>query len=257
MNKKFSSSVKEAKEKIAEQEIIQERNQYLEFSKKYHKKQGVSGPFDKKFDGDKKKQQEYMDGLSAEWKKYKKSHGVKTKKMSWVKEGIMESTQKASELASSMIGDGGDPNYCFVTASDDYYFIKDNKKTKYSEAFRESPVSIKTTPDYGSVTYGPFMNIEESKAFASSVELDELNGPRMIKIEDRKTGLVYEKALTCILQPTWFEESKEEEATPEPAPVYGQVGSDNTGMEDPGMDDDSENEVEDDEEDYESSDDEE
>ena len=254
MNKKFSISIKETREKLAEQEVIQERNKYLEFSKKYHKNHGVSGPFDKKFGGDKKKQEEYMEGLASAWNDYKKSRGIKSKKFNWVKEGVMESTQKASELASSMIGDGGDPNYCFVTVSDDYYFTKENKKVKYSEAFREAPVAIKTTPDFGAVTFGPFMNIEESKTFSNSVELDELNGPRTIKIEDRKSGLVFEKALTCVLQPTWFEETKEEAVISEPFPASGQVGPESEESED---DTDSESEIEDDEEDFELSDDEE
>ena len=254
MNKKFSTAVKESREKLAEQEIIQERNKYLEFSKKYHKEQGVSGPFDKKFGGDKKKQEKYMEELAASWEKYKKSHGIKNKrnkKFDWVKEGVMESTQKASELASSMIGDGGDPNYFFVTVSDDYYFMKENKKTKYSEAFRDAPLMIKTTPIFGAVTFGPFMNMEESKAFSNSVELDELNGPRMVKIEDRKTGLVFEKALTCVLQPTWFEETKEEESASHQHDMMGQVGEPDE------EDTDSETEIEDDEEDFEFSGDEE
>lgn len=244
MNKKFSSAVKESREKLAEAEIVLERNQYLEFSKKYHKEHGVSGPFDKKFKGDKKKQEDYMDGLASAWKKYKKDKCIdtKSKKPKWIKESLMESSQKASDLAVTMIGDGGDPNYCFVTVSDDYYFIKDNNKVKYSEAFRESPVSIKTTPDFGAITFGPFMNMQESKAFLSSIEMDELNGPRSAKIEDRKTGLVFEKSLTCIMQPTWFEE------------VVVEIKEKNELPEEPENsieDQDSESEIEDYEEDFE------
>jgi hypothetical protein len=49
------------------------------------------------------------------------------------------------------------------------------------------------------------MNLEESKMFADSLDLDELNGPRTITIEDRKSGLVYSRYLTCKLQPVWSE----------------------------------------------------
>ena len=60
--KKFSSAVEKKKQELKESQVVNERNMYLEFSKKYHKKHGVSGPFDKKFQGDKKAQEKYMDG---------------------------------------------------------------------------------------------------------------------------------------------------------------------------------------------------
>ena len=50
--KKFSLAVEKKKQELEESQVITERNMYLEFSKKYHKKHGVSGPFDKKFKGD-------------------------------------------------------------------------------------------------------------------------------------------------------------------------------------------------------------
>ena len=61
--KKFSIVVEQKKQETESTELVNERNLYLEFSKKYHKKHGVSGPFDKKFKGDKKKQEEYMEEL--------------------------------------------------------------------------------------------------------------------------------------------------------------------------------------------------
>jgi hypothetical protein len=49
------------------------------------------------------------------------------------------------------------------------------------------------------------MNLSESKMFAESLELDEINGPRMVIISDRKEGEVYSKFLTCRMQPVWDE----------------------------------------------------
>jgi hypothetical protein len=72
-----------------------------------------------------------------------------------------------------------------------------------------APLKIKTTPTLGAYTFGPFMNIEESKMFAASIELDEINGPRMVTIEDRKTGEVFTKYLACKLQPVWDEHEEE------------------------------------------------
>jgi hypothetical protein len=72
-----------------------------------------------------------------------------------------------------------------------------------------SPLKIKTTPEMGSYTFGPFMNLEESKMFADSIELDEINGPRMVTIQDRKEGEVYSKYLSCKLQPVWDENVSE------------------------------------------------
>ena len=61
--KKFSSIVEKKKQELHENQVINERNLYLDFAKKYHKQHGVSGPFDKKFQGDKKAQEEYMEKL--------------------------------------------------------------------------------------------------------------------------------------------------------------------------------------------------
>jgi len=80
---------------------------------------------------------------------------------------------------------------------------------RYSKDMMAAPLKIKTTPTLGAYTFGPFMNIEESKMFAASIELDEINGPRMVTIEDRKTGEVFTKYLTCKLQPVWDEHEEE------------------------------------------------
>lgn len=211
--KKFSSIVEKKKQELLENRTINERNLYLDFSKKYHKKNGVSGPFDKKFQGDKKAQQKYMDGLSKAWEDHKKKHGIKPKssnsKFAFAKKRINES--KALEMAKGMIGDGGDPNYHFVTMCDDYYFEKGEDMIRYSKDMESAPLKIKTTPDLGAYTFGPFANLDESKMFAASIELDEINGPRMITIEDRKNGEVYSKFLTCKMQPVWNEIEEEEE----------------------------------------------
>jgi hypothetical protein len=211
--KKFSLAVEKKKEELKESQIVNERNMYLEFSKKYHKKHGVSGPFDKKFNGDEKEQEKYMDGLSKAWAEYKKEKGIKPKssgsKFDFAKKKVNES--KALEMAKSMIGDGGDPNYHFVTMCDDFYFDKTGEMVRYSKDMLSSPLKVKTTPDLGAYTFGPFANLEESKMFAASIELDEINGPRMVTIEDRKTGEVYTRYLTCKMQPVWNEIEEEED----------------------------------------------
>jgi hypothetical protein len=197
--KKFSSIVEKKKQELQENQVINERNLYLDFAKKYHKKNGVSGPFDKKFQGDKKAQEEYMEALGKAWAEHKEKKGIKNKsdkgKFDFAKKKMNES--KAVEMAKQMIGDGGDPNYHFVTMCDDYLFEKDGEMLRYSKDMMAAPLKIKTTPTLGAYTFGPFMNIEESKMFAASIELDEINGPRMVTIEDRKTGEVFTKYLTC------------------------------------------------------------
>jgi hypothetical protein len=211
--KKFSSAVEKKKEELKESQIVNERNMYLEFSKKYHKKHGVSGPFDKKFNGDEKEQEKYMSGLSKAWSEYKKDKGIKPKssgsKFDFAKKKVNES--KALEMAKTMIGDGGDPNYHFVTMCDDFYFDKAGEMVRYSKDMLSSPLKVKTTPDLGAYTFGPFANLDESKMFAASIELDEINGPRMVSVEDRKTGEVYTRYLTCKMQPVWNEIEEEED----------------------------------------------
>lgn len=206
--KKYSSILESKKKELTESELVNERNLYLEFSKKYNQEHGVSGPFDKKFKGDKKAQKDYMEGLSMAWDEYKKKKGIKIKdkkKFDFAKnESVNES--KAFDMAKQMVNDGGDPNYHFVTMSDDYCYEKDGETFKYSKDVTSSPLKIKTTPNLGSYTFGPFLNLEESRMFAESVELDEINGPRMVVIQDRKNGDVYMKFLTCKLQPVWNEE---------------------------------------------------
>ena len=74
---------------IAENEAaistIEESNKYLDFAKQYHKKNGVSGPFDAKFKGNKKEQEKYMEELGKAWSDYKKEHGIVTKKSKYGK----------------------------------------------------------------------------------------------------------------------------------------------------------------------------
>ena len=146
-----------------------------------------------------------MGGLSKAWAEHKKKKGIKNKseKNFDFKKKMNES--KALDMAKEMIGDGGEPNYHFVTMCDDYLFEKEGEMIKYSKDISSAPLKIKTTPDMGAYTFGPFMNIEESKMFAESIELDEINGPRMVVIEDRKEGEVFSKYLSCKLQPVWDE----------------------------------------------------
>ena len=208
--KKFSLIIEKKRQDLKETELVTERNQYLDFSKKYNKEHGVSGPFDKKFKGDEKAQEKYMGGLSKAWEEYKKKKGIKLKsdkKDFDFKKKMNES--KSSDMAKQMIGDGGDPNYHFVTMCDDYMFEKEDAMEKYSKDPMSAPLKIKTTPDFGIYTFGPFMNLEESKMFAESIELDEINGPRMVTIQDRKNGEVFSKFLSCKLQPVWDEHIEE------------------------------------------------
>jgi len=213
--KKFSLVVEKKKQELQENELVNERNLYLDFSKKYNKEHGVSGPFDKKFKGDEKAQEEYMGGLSKAWAEHKKKKGIKNKseKNFDFKKKMNES--KALDMAKEMIGDGGEPNYHFVTMCDDYLFEKEGEMIKYSKDISSAPLKIKTTPDMGAYTFGPFMNIEESKMFAESIELDEINGPRMVVIEDRKEGEVFSKYLSCKLQPVWDENISDSSASDE------------------------------------------
>lgn len=201
--KKFSSVVEGKKQEIKDFELVNERNLYLEFSKKYNKEHGVSGPFDKKFKGDKKAQEKYMEELGKSWAEHKKKKGIKDKPKKKFEAKIYES--KADDMAKQMIGDGGEPNYHFVSMSDDYIFENNGEETKYSKDPMSAPLKIKTTHDMGNYTFGPFMNLAESKMFAESLELDEINGPRMITISDRKEGEIYSKFLTCRMQPVWDE----------------------------------------------------
>jgi len=254
--KKFSLIVEKKKQELKENQTVNERNLYLDFSKKYHKKNGVSGPFDKKFQGDKKAQQKYMDGLSKAWEDHKKKNGIKPKssssKFDFAKKKMNEA--KAVEMAKNMIGDGGDPNYHFVTMCDDYYFEKGEDMVRYSKDMESSPLKIKTTPDFGAYTFGPFANIEESKMFAASIELDEINGPRMITIEDRKNGEVYSKFLTCKMQPVWneieeeeehhSEEEDEEDEDPNSEYTYGEETEDDYDNSEHDEDDDEEDDEE-------------
>lgn len=222
--KKFSLVIEKKKQEIHDSELVNETNLYLSFSKKYNKEHGVSGPFDKKFKGDKEAQKEYMSGLSKAWAEHKKKKGIKKP----VDKKMNES--KALDMAKEMIGDGGEPNYHFVTMSDDYFFEKGDEMVQYSKDMLSAPLKIKTTPDMGIYTFGPFMNLEESKLFAESIELDEINGPRMVKIEDRKTGEAFMKYLTCKMQPVWDEnillsrpeeENEEENEDPNSEYTYG------------------------------------
>jgi hypothetical protein len=98
---------------------------------------------------------------------------------------------------------------------DDFYFDKAGEMIMYSKDMMSSPLKVKTTPDLGAYTFGPFANLEESKMFAASIELDEINGPRMVTIEDRKTGEVYSRYLTCKMQPVWNEIEEEEDVEEE------------------------------------------
>jgi hypothetical protein len=77
--KKFSLIIEKKRQDLKETELVTERNQYLDFSKKYNKEHGVSGPFDKKFKGDEKAQEKYMQGLSKAWDEYKEKKGIKLK----------------------------------------------------------------------------------------------------------------------------------------------------------------------------------
>ena len=129
--KKFSLVIEKKRQDLKETELVTERNQYLDFSKKYNKEHGVSGPFDKKFKGDEKAQEKYMQGLSKAWDEYKEKKGIKLKSNSKdfaFKKKMNES--KSSDMAKQMIGDGGDPNYHFVTMCDDYMFEKEDAMEK-------------------------------------------------------------------------------------------------------------------------------
>jgi hypothetical protein len=58
-------------QKAATMSKVEEANKYLNFAKAYYKKQGVSGPFDEKFKGDKKAQKKFMQELGNAWEAHK------------------------------------------------------------------------------------------------------------------------------------------------------------------------------------------
>ena len=71
--KKISQIQEDLKtQKVTEIQRLDEANKYIEFSKAYYKKHGVSGPFDPKVKGDKK----FMADLGKAWA----DHKAKTEK---------------------------------------------------------------------------------------------------------------------------------------------------------------------------------
>lgn len=196
--KKYTQIIKEKKEQIKQEKLLENKKSFLRFLEKFHNRNDIIYPYDEEFEDNKTLKNIYVNALFEEWKKYKLLK--KYKKIKNVNES------KNSDKIKNMIGDGGKPNYFFVTISDDYYFEKNDKKLKYSDNIENAPVEIKTTNNMGSYTFGPFLNFKEAKLFSETIDLSEINGPRMVKISDRRFGELYSRFLVYKLKPVWIED---------------------------------------------------
>jgi hypothetical protein len=118
---------------------------------------------------------------------------------------VHKGDEKAIEQAKSMVGDGKEPNFFFVTASNDYFYNNaDGTLIAYSEDHHNAPVKIE---DHIEVeTFPAFKNYKDAKKKADELELNQDVGPRHVYIEDRKSGQIYEKYLKVTVKPIWSDE---------------------------------------------------
>ncbi len=112
-----------------------------------------------------------------------------------------------SKMATEMVGDGKDPNKFFIVVSDDYYFDGPEGNDFYSTYPDLAPVKLKKIE---TKTLGPFDTIEEAMNKIFNIHLDSKNGPRMVNIEDRKNGLIYERFLTAYPSIKWSENQRDD-----------------------------------------------
>lgn len=118
---------------------------------------------------------------------------------------VIKGDKEVAALAKKVVGDGEEPNQFFVTVSNDYMYLNDeNELVYYSDSFKKAPVKAE---DHIEVeTFGPYDNSKEAKKKAEEIDLSETTGPRMVIIEDRKTGQIYERFLKAEKKIVWSDE---------------------------------------------------
>lgn len=123
---------------------------------------------------------------------------------------VIKGDKEAAEKAKQMVGDGGEPNYFFVTTSNDYQFYDkvENEITYYFNDPKKAPVKIEDHIE--TETFGPFETFKEAMKKADKIDLSESVGPRRIIIEDRKSGTIYERAMEAKVTIVWSEEVKDD-----------------------------------------------
>lgn len=122
---------------------------------------------------------------------------------------VIKGDKEVAEAAKKMVGDGKEPNKFFVTVSNDYMFLDANNEIKYySDAPKEAPVKVE---DHIEVeTFGPFDDFKDAMKKADELDLSETTGPRYVMIEDRKTGMIYEKYLKAEKKVVWADETNDD-----------------------------------------------
>lgn len=118
---------------------------------------------------------------------------------------VVKGDKEAAELAKKVIGDGKEPNQFFVTSSNDYMYLNSNDEmTSYSDSPKTAPVRAESSIEVE--TFGPFESFKDAKKKADDIDLSETTGPRYVMIEDRKTGMIFEKFLKAEQKIVWNEE---------------------------------------------------
>ncbi len=122
---------------------------------------------------------------------------------------IQKGKPETYELASSVIGDGLEPNMFFVTISNDYmYYDKKTEDYVYyfssTEAVDKAPVEIEK--DLTTEIFGPFETIKQVQDKLKDIELNEEVGPRSVVVEDRISGEIYQKYMQAVEKVIWSEE---------------------------------------------------
>jgi hypothetical protein len=118
---------------------------------------------------------------------------------------IIKGDQAVAKLATKVVGDGKEPNQFFVTMSNDYMYKNDeNELVYYSDSFINAPV--KAEDHIETETFGPFEELKDAMKKVDNIDLSETTGPRMVIVEDRKTGQIYEKFLQAEKTIVWSDE---------------------------------------------------
>lgn len=114
----------------------------------------------------------------------------------------------ADQLAK-VSGDGKEPNLFFVISSNDYMFYDSNNDMQwYSDKYKEAPVKIES--EIRVETFGPYEELKDAMKKSDELDLDQEVGPRHVMIEDRRTGLIFEKYLKAEKKIVWSDETNDE-----------------------------------------------
>lgn len=98
---------------------------------------------------------------------------------------------EAKKLATQLVGDGQEPNMFFVTTSP-YYFEVDefgDRESVLLDGFDHNYSHTKALD-----------TLEEAEEYYDNIDLDIYMGVGSVMIEDRKTGVIKEKALEKIVR---------------------------------------------------------